>query len=419
MKVPAGQCATVEYPLFNKPKTKTGIALLNSPLADRVARVKPSVTLAITARANQIRAEGGDILNLAAGEPDFDTPEFIKEGAQAAMQAGKTKYTPVPGTVSLKQAIIDKFRRDNQLSYEPDEIMVSNGGKQVFYNLCQALLNTDDEVLVPAPYWVSYPDMALLADGKPVIIPSKVENRCKITANDLEKHINEKTKLFVINSPSNPSGIAYSQDELGALGEVLEKHTHVQIITDDIYEHIMFRGQKFVNILNTTPSLKDRTVVLNGVSKVYSMTGWRIGYAAGPSTIIKAMTKIQSQSTSNPSSISQAAAEAALTGEQSCVTEMCKAFEERHNYIVNALNEIDGVHCLPCDGTFYCFPNIEGLINRIDSVSDDVEFAEYLLNETGMAVVPGTAFGSPNHIRISFATSMEVLQEAVARFKKL
>ena len=392
---------------------------MNSPLADRVSRIKPSVTLAITARANQIRAEGGDILNLAAGEPDFDTPEHIKDAAIAAMQAGKTKYTPVAGTVSLKQAIIEKFKRDNQLSYEANEVMVSNGGKQVFYNLCQALLNEGDEVLVPAPYWVSYPDMVLLADGRPVIIPSNDENRCKITAEELEKYITNKTKLFVINSPSNPSGIAYSKDELAELGRILEKHEDIYIVTDDIYEHIMFKGQEFVNILNATPSLIDRSIVLNGVSKVYSMTGWRIGYAAGPSTIIKAMINIQSQSTSNPSSISQAAAEAALIGNQSCVSTMCNAFEERHDLIVNALNEIDGIHCLPCDGTFYCFPNIEGLIEKKDGMSNDVEFAEYLLNETGMAIVPGTAFGSPGHIRISYATSMEVLQEAIARLQAL
>ncbi len=398
---------------------KPGNVSLKIPLADRVSRIKPSVTLAITARANQIRAEGGNILNLAAGEPDFDTPEHIKEAAIAAMRAGKTKYTPVAGTVSLKQAIIEKFKRDNQLSYEANEVMVSNGGKQVFYNLCQALLNEGDEVLVPAPYWVSYPDMVLLADGSPVIIPSNDNNRCKITAEELEKYITNKTKLFVINSPSNPSGIAYSEDELADLGGVLEKNEHVYIITDDIYEHIMFRGQGFANILNTTPSLKDRTIVLNGVSKVYSMTGWRIGYAAGPSTTIKAMVNIQSQSTSNPSSISQAAAEAALMGNQSCVTTMCNAFEERHDFIVNALNEIDGIHCLPCDGTFYCFPNIEGLIEKKDGVSNDVEFAEYLLNETGMAIVPGTAFGSPGHMRISYATSMDILQDAIARLKAL
>ncbi len=392
---------------------------MSSLLANRVSRIQPSVTLAITARANQIRAEGGDILNLAAGEPDFDTPEHIKAAAQQAMNEGKTKYTPVPGTLSLKDAVIDKFKRDNGLDYSRDEIMVSNGGKQVFYNLCQAILNEGDEVLIPAPYWVSYPDMALLAGGEPVIIPSDDAHRCKITAADLEKHITPKSKLFVINSPSNPSGIAYTEDELAALGEVLEQHKNIVVVTDDIYEHIMFGGQKFVNILNTTPLLKDRTVVLNGVSKVYSMTGWRIGYAAGPTDIIKAMTKIQSQSTSNPSSISQAAAEAALTGDQDCVSTMCKAFEERHDYIVDALNKLEGVSCMQCDGTFYCFPNVQGLIDRIEGVADDVQFAEYLLIEAGIAGVPGTAFGSPGHMRFSYATSMDVLEQAMTRLTEL
>ena len=392
---------------------------MTSPLAHRVSRIQPSVTLAITARANQIRADGGDILNLAAGEPDFDTPEHIKAAAIQAMQDGKTKYTPVAGTIALKNAIIEKFQRENQLSYEANQVMVSNGGKQVFYNLCQAILNDGDEVLIPAPYWVSYPDMALLAGAEPVIIPSDDKNRCKITAADLEKHITAKTKLFVINSPSNPSGIAYTKEELTELGKVLEQHKNIIVVTDDIYEHIMFGEQKFTNILNTTPSLKDRTVVLNGVSKVYSMTGWRIGFAAGPADIIKAMTAIQSQSTSNPSSISQAAAEAALSGDQTCVTTMCNAFEERHAYLVNALNEIDGVNCMHCDGTFYCFPNIQGLIDRSDEVTTDIEFAEYLLVKSGIAAVPGTAFGSPGHIRLSYATSMEVLEQAMARLREM
>jgi aspartate aminotransferase len=392
---------------------------VTSPLAHRVSRIQPSVTLAITARANQIRADGGDILNLAAGEPDFDTPEHIKAAAIQAMQDGKTKYTPVAGTIALKNAIIEKFQRENQLSYEANQVMVSNGGKQVFYNLCQAILNDGDEVLIPAPYWVSYPDMALLAGAEPVIIPSDDKNRCKITAADLEKHITAKTKLFVINSPSNPSGIAYTKEELTELGKVLEQHKNIIVVTDDIYEHIMFGEQKFTNILNTTPSLKDRTVVLNGVSKVYSMTGWRIGFAAGPADIIKAMTAIQSQSTSNPSSISQAAAEAALSGDQSCVTTMCNAFEERHAYLVNTLNEIDGVNCMHCDGTFYCFPNIQGLIDRSDEVTTDIEFAEYLLVKSGIAAVPGTAFGSPGHIRLSYATSMEVLEQAMVRLKEM
>jgi aspartate aminotransferase len=394
-------------------------SFVSSPLANRVSRIQPSVTLAITARANQIRAEGGDILNLAAGEPDFDTPEHIKAAAIKAMKEGKTKYTPVPGTASLKNAVIDKFQRENQLSYKANEVMISNGGKQVFYNLCQAILNDGDEVLIPAPYWVSYPDMALLAGGEPVIIPSDDANRCKITAVDLENHITEKSKLFVINSPSNPSGIAYSKDELAELGKVLEKHKNIIVVTDDIYEHIMFGGQKFYNILNTNPALKDRTIVLNGVSKVYSMTGWRIGYAAGPNSIITAMTDIQSQSTSNPSSISQAAAEAALTGSQDCVATMCKAFEQRHDYIVGELNKLDGVSCMNCDGTFYCFPNIQGLIDRTDGAANDVEFAEHLLVEAGIAGVPGTAFGSPGHIRFSYATSMKVLEQAMARLRDL
>ena len=388
-------------------------------LAKRVSRIQPSVTLAITARANQIRAEGGDILNLAAGEPDFDTPEHIKEAAIAAMRAGQTKYTAVAGTASLKEAVIEKFRRDNGLEYTPSEVMISTGAKQVLYNLCQALLNEGDEVLIPAPYWVSYPDIVLLAGGEPITIPSRAENRCKITAEDLESKITPRTKLLVINSPSNPTGMAYTREELSTLGEVLEKYPQVFVISDDIYEHILFRGQKFSNILNAAPSLKDRTLVLNGVSKAYSMTGWRIGYAAGPEVLIKSMTKIQSQSTSNPSSISQAATEAALTGNQGFVTDMCDEFEKRHDFIVGALNEIDGIHCSQGDGTFYCFPSIEGLIEKTEKVSDDVGFVEHLLNQAGVAAVPGTAFGSPGHIRVSYATSMDILEQAAARLKEL
>ena len=392
---------------------------MQNSLAKRVSGIQPSVTLAITARANQIRAEGGDILNLAAGEPDFDTPEHIKEAAIAAMRAGQTKYTAVAGTAPLKEAVIEKFRRDNQLEYSPSEVMVSTGAKQVLYNLCQALLDDGDEVLIPAPYWVSYPDIARLAGGEPVTIAGGAENRCKITAEDLESKITAKTKLLVINSPSNPTGMAYTADELSALGEVLERHPQVFVVSDDIYEHILFRGQTFSNILNTAPSLKDRTLVVNGVSKAYSMTGWRIGYAAGPETLIKSMTKIQSQSTSSPSSISQAAAETALTGDQGFVAGMRDEFEKRHDFIVEALNEIDGIRCLQGDGTFYCFPNIEGLIEKTENISDDVGFVEYLLNQTGVAVVPGTAFGSPGYMRISFATSLDVLKGAAARLKEL
>lgn len=392
---------------------------MNHSLADRVSRIKPSATLAITARANQIRAEGRDILSLAAGEPDFDTPGHVKEAAIAAIREGKTKYTAVAGTPSLKDAVISKFRNDNGLEYSPNEVMISCGAKQVIYNLCQALLNDADEVIIPAPYWVSYPDIVLLAGGRPVIVTGRSENQNKITAEDLERSISDRTRLLVLNSPSNPTGIAYTRDELGALGEVLERYPQVFVISDDIYEHIMFRGQEFSNILNTTPSLADRTLVLNGVSKAYSMTGWRIGYAGGPEALIKSMTKIQSQSTSNPSSVSQAAAEAALTGDQGFVATMRKEFEKRHDFIVGALNEIEGIRCPLSDGTFYCFPNIEGLIERTAGISDDLGFVEHLLNEAGIAVVPGKAFGSPGHMRISFATSMGVLEEAATRFNTL
>ena len=392
---------------------------MNHSLADRVSRIKPSATLAITARANQIRAEGRDILSLAAGEPDFDTPGHVKEAAIAAIREGKTKYTAVAGTPSLKDAVISKFRNDNGLEYSSNEVMISCGAKQVIYNLCQALLNDGDEVIIPAPYWVSYPDIVLLAGGRPVIVTGRSENQNKITAEDLERSISNRTRLLVLNSPSNPTGIAYTRDELGALGGVLERHPQVFVISDDIYEHIMFRGQEFSNILNTTPSLADRTLVLNGVSKAYSMTGWRIGYAGGPEALIKSMTKIQSQSTSNPSSVSQAAAEAALTGDQGFVATMREEFEKRHDFIVEALNEIEGIRCPLSDGTFYCFPNIEGLIERTAGISDDLGFVEHLLNEAGMAVVPGKAFGSPGHMRISFATSMGVLEEAATRFNTL
>ena len=323
------------------------------------------------------------------------------------------------GTPSLKDAVISKFRNDNGLEYSSNEVMISCGAKQVIYNLCQALLNDGDEVIIPAPYWVSYPDIVLLAGGRPVVVTGHSENQNKITAEDLERSISDRTRLLVLNSPSNPTGIAYTRDELGALGGVLERHPQVFVISDDIYEHIMFRGQEFSNILNTTPSLADRTLVLNGVSKAYSMTGWRIGYAGGPEALIKSMTKIQSQSTSNPSSISQAAAEAALTGDQGFVATMREEFEKRHDFIVGALNEIEGIRCPLSDGTFYCFPNIEGLIERTAGISDDLGFVEHLLNEVGMAVVPGKAFGSPGHMRISFATSMEVLEEAATRFNTL
>jgi aspartate aminotransferase len=391
---------------------------LNIKLSSRVQRVKPSPTLAVTARAASLKAAGQDIIGLGAGEPDFDTPEHIKQAAIDAIHAGKTKYTAVDGTPSLKKAIINKFARENGLEYTPGQILVSCGGKQSFFNLCQALLDSGDEVIIPAPYWVSYPDMVLLADGTPITIFAGHEQGFKITPEQLEGAITDRTRLVVINSPSNPTGVAYRKAELEALGEVLRKYPDVLIATDDMYEHIIWAEEPFSNILNACPDLYDRTIVLNGVSKAYSMTGWRIGYAAGPAPLIKAMTKVQSQSTSNPTSISQAAAQAALEGDQECVKVMLKAFQERHEYLYNALNDIPGIQCIRADGTFYAFPNVSKAIDKLSGVNDDVELSEYLLNNGGVAVVPGTAFGAPGYIRLSFATSLEILHDAVARIRK-
>ena len=392
---------------------------MNFKLSDRVQRIKPSPTLAITAHAAELRASGKDIIGLGAGEPDFDTPEHIKKAAEKAINDGFTKYTAVDGTASLKKAIIDKFSRDNQLDYTANQILVSCGGKQSFFNLAQALLNEGDEVIIPAPYWVSYPDMVLLADGKPVIVEADIEQSFKITPEQLDAAITDKTRLVVLNSPSNPSGIAYSKNELAALGQVLLKHPHVLVATDDMYEHILWADEPFTNIVMACPELYERTIVLNGVSKAYSMTGWRIGYAAGPEDLIKAMKKIQSQSTSNPTSISQVAAEAALNGDQSPVASMLTAFKERHEYVNQRLNAIDGITCLPSDGTFYAFPDVRGFIEKLEGINDDMELSEYLIEKAGVALVPGTAFGSPGYIRLSFATSLEVLKDALDRIEKV
>ena len=388
-------------------------------LSDRVQRVKPSPTLAVTTRANALRAAGEDIIGLGAGEPDFDTPDHIKQAAIEAIKTGFTKYTAVDGTPALKQAIIDKFNRDNQLSYTPSQVLVSCGGKQSFYNLCQALLNAGDEVIIPAPYWVSYPDMVLLADGLPVIIEAGIEAQFKFTPAQLEAAITPRTRLVVINSPSNPSGMVYSRAELEALGEVLRRHPQVLIASDDMYEHILWADEPFCNIVNACPDLYERSIVLNGVSKAYSMTGWRIGYAAGPESLIKAMKKIQSQSTSNPTSISQVAAQAALQGDQGCIQEMLAAFKARHDHVLVGLNAIEGVACLPSQGAFYAFPDMRGLIERLEGVADDVQLAEYLIEKAGVALVPGSAFGSPGYMRLSFATSMENLDEALRRIGAL
>ena len=388
---------------------------MNIQTSDRVQRVKPSPTLAVTALANQLRAQGRDVIGLAAGEPDFDTPEHVKQAAIKAIQDGFTKYTAVDGTAGLKQAIINKFEKDNDLSYTPEQILVSVGGKQVIYNMFQALLNAGDEVIIPAPYWVSYPDMVKLADAEPVIVEGRIEQAFKITADQLEAAITDKTKLFILNSPSNPSGKAYTRAELKALGEVLLKHPQVIILTDDIYEHIVWTDEGFNNILNVCPELKDRTVMLNGVSKAYAMTGWRIGYGAGPTDLIKAMKKVQSQSTSNPCSIAQVASQAALEGDQSFLRTMCNTFKERHDFVLKALNEMDGVDCLASDGTFYSFPSFHAIIDRMDGIENDVQLAKLILEKAEVAVVPGSAFGSDGHLRLSYATDMESLEKALSR----
>jgi aspartate aminotransferase len=389
----------------------------------RVQAIKPSPTLAVSARAAKLKAEGKDIIALGVGEPDFDTPQHIKDAAIAAIQSGFTKYTAVGGTPSLKAAVIAKFKRDNGLEYTPRQILVSCGGKQSFFNLALAGINPGDEVIIPAPYWVSYPDIVLIAEGKPVIVQTGIEQGFRMTAAQLEASITPKTRMVVINSPSNPSGAVYTLDELKALGEVLRKHPDVLIVTDDMYEHIALTDDKFCNILNACPDLYPRTMVLNGVSKAYSMTGWRIGYAAGPQHLITAMENVQSQSTSNPTSISQVAAEAALNGDQSCITPMLAAFRERHVFVVNELNKISGIQCIPAGGAFYAFPDVRGAIASLHkqgriAEATDIAFSEYLLEQAGVAVVPGSAFGSEGYIRLSFATSMENLREAIGRIAR-
>jgi len=387
-------------------------------LAERVSRIKPSPTLAVTAKAAELKAQGKDVLSLGAGEPDFDTPAHVKAAAEKAIRDGFTKYTAVGGTPSLKKAVAAKHLRDNGLEYSAAQILVSCGGKQSCYNLCQALLNHGDEVIIPAPYWVSYPDMVLLADGKPVIIETTPETRLKITPAQLEAAITPRTRMIFLNSPSNPSGMAYSKAELTALGEVLRKHPRIVIATDDMYEKILWTAEPFANILNACPDLYERTVVIHAVSKTYAMTGWRIGWACGPKPLITAMADIQSQSTSNPCSISQVAAEAALNGDQSCVAEMTVAFKRRHDLLVAGLNQIPGISCQPGDGTFYAFPNVDGLIAKL-GVKDDLALSDLLLQQALVALVPGSAFGTPGHLRLSFATSDEVLKKCLVRIAEI
>jgi aspartate aminotransferase len=384
-------------------------------LSARVQAVRPSATLAVDARAKALKAAGKDVIGLGTGEPDFDTPDHIKAAAIAAINQGFTKYTAVDGMPSLKAAVVAKFKRENHLDFTPEQVLVSCGGKQSFFNLAQAIIDPGDEVVIPAPYWVSYPDMVLLASGAPVLVHAGAEQRFKISPAQLRAALNDRTRLVVINSPSNPTGMAYSADELKALGMVLRDFPRTLIATDDMYEHIRWDSDPFVNILNVCPDLAPRTLVLNGVSKAYSMTGWRIGYAGGPAEVIKAMTKVQSQSTSNPTSIAQVAAQAALDGPQDCIDMMVRAFKERHDHVVERLNQIPGIECLATDGTFYVFPRVQQAIDRLPGVNNDLEFAEYLLERVGVALVPGSAFGLSGHVRISIATSPSNLDQALER----
>ena len=395
----------------------------NPVLSSRVQAIKESPTLAITAKAAQYKAEGRPIIGLAAGEPDFDTPQHIKDAAKAAIDAGYTKYTPVSGIPTLKQAIVNKFKTENGFDYAINEVIVGVGGKQTIFNLCLAVLNAGDEVVIPAPYWVSYVDIAMVAEAVPIIVECGIEQGFKLLPAQLAAAITSKTKIVMLNSPSNPTGAVYSLDELNALGEVLLKHPHVLVATDDMYEHVNLTGEKFYNILNAAPALKDRCIVLNGVSKAYSMTGWRIGYAAGPAYIIKAMEILQSQSTSNATSISQHAAVAALSGSQDCIKPMVTAFKERHKYVVDRFNAMPGVGCLMAGGAFYAFPDARKAIASLHkagkiSAAMDMAFAEYLLEKFDVAVVPGSAFGAEGYFRISFATSMDNLRVALDRIEK-
>lgn len=387
-------------------------------LSHRVSQIKPSPTLSLSAAANRLKASGKPIINLTVGEPDFDTPEHIKQAARQALDQGCTKYTAVDGILRLKQAVVDKFKRENQLVYSLDHVIISSGAKQSIYNLMQSLLNPGDEVIIPAPYWVSYPDMVLLAEAKPVFISTSIESYLKITPQQLEEAINKKTRLLIINSPSNPTGMVYTQAELSELANVLLRHPSVFILTDDIYEHIYWGKESFKNILNVCPELFDRTLVLNGCSKAYAMTGWRIGYAAGPKEIIRGMTNIQSQSTSNPNSIAQLAAVAALNGKQDCVQQMNEIYHQRHCFFSTGLNNIPGVRCLPAQGAFYSFPSFHTFIGIHNKFSSDHELADYLLEQANVATVPGSAFGAPGYLRLSYALDHENLEKALSQLKK-
>jgi aspartate aminotransferase len=387
-------------------------------VSKRMAAIKPSPTGAVLALAAELRAAGRDIISLGTGEPDFDTPQHIKDAAQQAIVNGDTRYTPIDGTAGLKAAIQAKFSRENQLDYEPAQIIASSGAKQCLFNLCMGLLGPGDEAIIPAPYWVSYPDMVRLAGAEPVIVAAGIEDDFRISPEQLRAAITDDTRLLFLNSPGNPTGASYSMAELQALGAVLNDYPKIVVAADDIYEHIHWGSDPFCSFASACPELYDRTITINGVSKAYAMTGWRIGYAAGPSELITAMKTIQSQSTSNPCSVSQVAAIAALSGDQSPVAEMTAAYKQRHDFIIAALNDIDGFKCRSGEGTFYALPHINGVLQQ-KGLASDTDLVELLINEADVACVPGTAFGAPGYIRLSFACSMETLIEAVNRIKRV
>ena len=389
-----------------------------SRISQRVDQIKPSATIQVSMQAMALQAQGQDIVSLGFGEPDFDTPPHIRQAAIAAIEAGATRYTAVDGTPELKSAIIAKLQRENGLDFEPDQIIVSNGAKQSLFNLMMAVLNRGDEVIVPAPYWVSYPDMVKLAEGLPAILAASPENDYKITARELQNTLNDNTRMLILNSPSNPTGKVYSEREYAEMGAVLVDHPKVFVACDDIYEHIYWGEGPYRTFLNACPELANRTLLVNGVSKGYAMTGWRIGYLAGPADLVAAMCKVQGQSTSCPGSVSQAAATAALNGPQDCVEEMRQAFRKRYEYVHAALNAIEGVECPTCDGAFYAFPSFQGFIDRVDGIRDDVDLAAWLLEHAGVSTVPGTAFGAPGHLRLSYAASMDYLEDAIARIRR-
>jgi aspartate aminotransferase len=390
-------------------------------LSERIGRIKPSPTLAVSARAKAMKAQGIDVVSFGAGEPDFDTPDNIKEAAMQAIRDGFTKYTPASGIDALKEAVCEKFKRDNSLSFDKSQVVISCGGKHAFYNLAQVLLNPGDEVIIPAPYWVSYPDMVRLAGGTPVIVPATEENGFKLTPSQLDAALTDKTKLVVINSPSNPTGAGYNKEELNAIAEVILRYPNTRVISDEIYEKIIYDGFSFTSIANCGDDIREKTLIIHGVSKTYAMTGWRIGFTAGDADIIKAVSMLQSQSTSNPTSIAQKAALAALNGPQDAVAEMVRAFHERREFTVSRLNSMEAVTCMIPSGAFYAFPNLNSYIGKSygdTRINDGYDLAAYLLNEVEVAAVPGDAFGAKGYLRLSFATSMEEINKGLNRIEE-